>query len=795
MRALDRKLLRELRGSAGASLAILAVVAAGVAVLVMALSTLAFLVDTRDAYYDRYRLGHVFALLSRAPLHVADDVAALPGVAAVQTRIVQDITIRIPGLAEPASARLVSLEPAPVGELAVRQRRAGLNAIHLLRGRYPDPDSVDEVVASEAFVEANALPLGSSVQGILNGRSRSLRIVGVGLSPEYVFQIRSGDFLPDDRRFGVFWTSRGDLEGAFDMGGAFNDLSLRLMREVPAAAVIAPVDDILRPHGGVGAVIRDDLLSVRFLDDEIKQLQATGLIVPIIFFTVAACLLNIVLARRIELQRQTIATLKAFGYSDRAIVWHFLQYALLVAAGGAAAGGLLGSWLAAGLCELYSSFFRFPVFIFRPSAGVIAVGAAVSMLSAALAASLAASRAARLRPADAMRPPAPATYRHGWIDALCRALRLPPLLVMIPRRLGRRPWLTMISLLGISMATAVMLVSNFMMDAVEEMIDFQFVVAQRQDIRVTMQQASDPSSLAELRNLPGVVTAEPFRSIPCRLRAGHRHRQVGILGLESPQGLYRLLDAGGRPIRLPPRGLVLSDKLAELLDVGVGDEVRVEVLEDRRQRVTRRVVGLVTEYAGLNAYMDRDALHGVLQEDRRLSGALLHVDPGQLHRVYQALEQTPRVAAIEIKSASLQAIRGTIRENQAIMQTFNVVFATVIALGVVYNMARVTMQEQQRELATLRVIGFTRAEVSTVFLGELLAVTAAAIPLGWAIGSGLCYAVVLGFESELYRIPLVISRHNLAVAALVTAAAALASGLIVRRGLDRLDLVEVLKEP
>lgn len=785
LRTLDRKLIRELRDSAGASAAILMVIAAGVSVFVMALSTLGFLSHARDIYYDRYRMPDVFASLSRAPLHVADQIAQIPGVATVETRVVADVTLTVPGLQEPASGRLVSL-PA--------SGKPGLAAIHLVSGRLPDWDAADEVVAGQAFVEANRLPLGSSISGVLNGRLQRMRIVGVALSPEYIFQIGPGAFLPDDRRFGVFWTSRQHLEAAFDMEGAFNDVTLRLMRGAATQPVIVQLDRILEPYGGIGAYDRGDQVSARFLSDEIKQLRATGLIVPIIFLSVAAFLLNVVLARRIELQRASIATIKAFGYSGAEIAWHYLKFALLISVGGAVLGAGLGSWLAAGLFQLYAQFYRFPSFDFQPSAKVMLAGGLVSIVSGTAGAWIAVRRAIALQPAEAMRPAAPARFHRGWLDRLWRLLRLPPVAVMVLRRLRRRPVATGLSMLGIAFSVAVLLVSNFGIDAIEYMMNFQFSTAQRQDIQLTLQHASAPSSLHELRNIAGVIRVEPYRAVAVRLRHGPYERRTAVMGLSRSRQLYRLLDSAGRPIRLPPSGLVLSDKLAELLRIAPGQNLRVEVLEERRQHVDVPVVGIAKEFSGINAYMDRDALHRLLQEDQRLSGAYLSIDRRHQQRIYDTLQDIPRTAGVAIKQAALQSFRKTVQENQSKMQGFNYMFACVIALGVVYNMARITMTEQQRELATLRVIGFTRLEVSLMFLGELMLVTLAAIPLGWLIGTGLCYSMVKGFESEMYRIPLVISRQNLLASGAVTAVAALASGLVVRRSLDRLELVEVLKE-
>jgi putative ABC transport system permease protein len=818
-KTLDRKLVRELLGSWVAFVAIATVVAAGVSVFVMALSVLEFLDQSRERYYDRYRFADVFAELTRAPNHLADSIATIPGVAAVDTRVSGMITLEVPGLNEPATAKMLSLGEGvkSMGDDAVSMDRnardagdrkglagssrvRGLNGVHLVSGRWPDPEAADEVVASEAFVEANGLRIGSELAGVLQGRSQRLRIVGVGLSPEYVFQIRGGDFLPDNRRFAVLWGTRRQMEAAFDMEGAFNNLSVLLVAGASPRPVIRQIDLTLRDYGGLGAYGREDQLSARFLDDEISQLRATGLIVPAIFLGVAAFLLNLVFARRVELQRESIATLKAFGYEGWQVAWHFVKFALVVAVGGSIIGAFLGWWLAQGLCGIYANFFRFPTFDYRLYPGVIVWSGVVSVIAAVGGVLATVARVLRLQPAEAMRPAVPPRYTHGWADGVCRHLGLSTPWKMVVRRLARRPVPTALAAVGIGLATAVLLVSRFTLEAVDSMIDYQFNVMQRQDLQVTFREAMAPAAVDELRQLDGVRQVEPFRAIPVRLRNGQREKRVSVLAIgtgprgDVPNRLFRLLDSGGLPIRIAPGGLALTDKLAELLGVTPGDRVEVEVLEGRRQRFSARVLGVAKENLGTNAYATDATLHRWLQEDRRASGVFLKIDADRSQAIYDALRQYPEVIAVSARKATLESGLKTMRESHGKMEGFTTAFAAVIALGVVYNMARLTMAEQSRELATMRVIGFTRWEVSMVFLGEVLLVTLIAIPIGWLVGWGFCWAIVWGIESDLYRIPMAISRHSYLIAGGWTMLAAMASAAIVRGAIDRLDLVSVMKD-
>lgn len=784
MSTLTRKLWRELIETKGQAFAIAAVVASGVAVFVMALSTLYFLRSTRDAYYDRYRLGDVFAGLRRAPQSVVPKLESISGVGVVQTRVVSDVTLDVQNLDEPATGRLISI---PSGGAAK------LNGVYLRRGRFPDGRHPDEVLVSESFFEANALKLGDELHAVLNGRLQSLRAVGVALSPEYVFQIRAGDLLPDNQRFGVFWMHREHLESAFDMQGAFNDVSLRLLRGANEKEVLATVDRILKPYGCVGAYSREDQISAAFLNEEIKQLQGMAVVAPVIFLGVASFLLNVVLSRRIGTQREVIATLKAFGYGNWEVAWHYLCSAIYVTLVGAVVGAILGTYLASGLAKLYSEFYKFPEFVYRPDWRVLFIGVGISILAAIVGGIRAVREASKLMPAEAMRPAAPTRYQRSIAEVLGLAWLLPLSARMILRQLQRRPVSALLSTLGISAAVAVLLMGNFSPDAINYLMDFQFKRAQRQDVQVVLENVASPSALFDMKHFPGVESVEPFRSVGVKMRSKHYEERTAVMGLGPRRDLYRLLDSSERPIRLPPTGVVLSDALAKLLHVREGDTVTVEVLEGDQSEYELNVAGLAREYAGLNAYCDLKFLHRLMGEGEVLSGAFLSVDSAHKTELYRELKRTPAVASVAIKEATIAQFQETISENLLKFQAFNVAFAAIIAIGVVYNTARISLDERSRELSTMRVIGFTRAEVSMLLLGELAVLTLVAIPIGWAIGYAFCYSMVQGFESQQFRIPLVIQPQSYAMAAIVTFLASLASGLLVRHRLDHMDLVEVLK--
>jgi putative ABC transport system permease protein len=782
--SLQRKLVRDLWHLRGQVVAIALVVACGVAAVVATRTAYESLSTSQATYYAEYRFADVFANLKRAPEWVAARIARIPGVVRVETRIVFDVTLDLPGRIDPAVGRLISVP---------ERRQPILNDLHLRRGRWIEPGRRDEVIASEAFVNANRLDLGDRVGAILNGRWQELRIVGVALSPEYVYEIRGTDLFPNNRNFGVFWMSRDALGPAFDMDRAFNDVVLRLAPDAGRDEVLSRLDRVLEPYGGLGAIDRDDQISNRFVSDEIRQNEVTGNVVPLIFLGVAAFLLNIVLTRLIGVQRDQIGVLKAFGYGRWAVSLHYLEFALVATLAGTLLGLAVGVWLGERILDLYVEFYRFPVYQKAQSARVLLLPIALSLGAALVGALGAVRRAFALPAAEAMRPEAPPRFRRGWLERLGAKGTLSLPARMILRNLGRRPLRAALSILGIALAVSILVMGRFFIDAVDYIADVQFRLVQREDVAVLSQNPLPAGARYEFARLPGVMRGEAFRVVPVRLRSAHRSYRAGLMGLPPGGELRQLIGRDLKPVALPPEGVVLTSRLAENLGVRPGDTLDVEVLEGARPRRSVRVSGLVDELLGLSAYMDAGALHRLVQEGGTVSGALLRVDETRLRDLHTRLKRLPAVAGVTMRSDALAALEETMGENLAIFTGILVVFACVIAFAVVYNAARIALSERGRELASLRVLGFTRREVTVLLLGEQALLLLAAVPLGFAIGRWVCGLMSAAYQTDLFRIPLYLSPQTYAFAVVVVLAAAVLSAWIVTARVARLDLVAVLK--
>ena len=780
---LNLKLLRDMWRMRGQAIAVALVAMCGIATLVTMRASYEALVASQAAYYEQYRFADVFARFKTAPLALLRQVQEIPGVNEVDGRVVFGASLDVPGLEEPASGRLVSLPVQP---------GTGLNRVHLRTGRLPEPGNRMEVLASEAFSAANKLRPGDSIGAIINGRLERLHITGIAISPEYVNEM-SGNTFPDNRRFGVLWMPREALAAALDMRDGFNDLSVILAPHASESLVIEKLDRLLAPYGGQGAYGRKDQLSHAFLDNELVSNKVSGTIIPAIFLGVAAFLIHNVLLRITSLQRAQIALLKSFGYSSFEVGLHYLKFALLTVMVGGVLGIGLGAWLGSGLADLYAEFYHFPYLHFSLSPFAISVSLVVAAVSAVLGAVLAVSRVLRLAPAEAMRPETPTHFKPGPMERLGMQRYMPLSLRMIMRSLERNPTKSLLSILGLAMAVSLMITGQYTFDALNEIIRIQFRTAQRDDVTVVLNEVRDISVAHNLASLPGVLRVEPFQSLAVEMRHGHRKKKTAIIGLGQSRELRSVLDEKERPVDLPREGLVMTKMLADVLAVRAGDLLHVELLDGERKKVAIPVAMIVDEPIGTLTYMDSTALSRAVERTETAAGAFLRVDPAYAAELYRTLKTVPAIRNVTLREATLQSFLATVAENMRINTTVIVVFACVIAIGVVYNSARIALSEHAVELASLRILGFTKGEVGRMLLGEQSILTAAAIPIGCLLGYALAALLSDLLSQELFRIPLVVSARTFLMSIAVVVLSAAASGFLVWRKVQRLDLIEVLK--
>jgi putative ABC transport system permease protein len=784
MRALDIKLFRDLKRLWAQALAIALVIAGGVATLVLAVGSYRSLDETRIAYYERFRFADVFAVVRRAPRTLIDQVAEIPGVAAVDARIAKLALLDIPNFSEPATGQLISLPE--IGEPA-------LNRLYMRVGRMPEPGRAEEVVVNESFAKAHGFVPGSRFSAILNGRKRELVTVGTALSPEFIYTIGPGDIMPDDRRFGIIWMSEKALASAYDLDGAFSSISVKLLRSTSEREVATRLDALLDRYGGRAAYGRKDQTSHAWLDHELDMLNNMSRTLPPIFLLVSAFLVNLTLSRLVALEREQIGLMKALGYRNSNIVVHYLKLVILIVITGIAIGSAAGTWLGMFITSLFGDYFHFPFLVFAKSLDLYVIAAGLSLVAAIIGAIRALRDVATLPPAVAMQPPAPARFRRLLPAkfAIDKVVSQPT--VMMLRNITRHPIRASFTMLGMALATAILVVSLFTRDTMEQLIDVTYFMADRQDATVSFIEKRPRDIVLQMARIPGVLAVEPYREVPVRIRNGNVERRVIISGRPRDADLNRIINVDLRPVALPETGLAISSMLAQILGVNVGDFVEVDLLEGARRTMSLPVTALVEDYFGIRGMMDVDALARLMREAPVVNSVNLSFDENKRELFYTAIKNMPTVSGLALQRLSLANFRKSVALLITTMAGIYTGLAAVIAFGVVYNSARISLSERARELASLRVLGFTRGEVLRILLLELGLLTLIAQLPGWLMGYGLAWIMKTNLAGELMRVRLVVEHSTYVLASAIVLTAAVLSGLVVRQRVNRLDLVTVLK--
>ena len=781
---LDKKLARDLWRMRGQAVAIAVVIALGVLMLVMMDGLVNSLGETKRAYYERYRLADVFAPAKRAPNHLLKDIAQIPGVGAVEGRINGGALIDLPGIDVPVRARALSLP---------ERGAPRLNDIYLTDGRRLDATRVDEILLLRGFAKAHDLRPGSRLTATMNGARRTFTIAGLAESPEFLYAVAPGELAPDDSRFAVIWMNEEALASAFDLKGAFNEALVALSREGRVDVVIDGLDRLLGPFGAAGAYGLKDHVSNRFISEEIAGLQASSKTVPPLFLAVAAFLLYIVISRIIQSEREQIGLMKAFGYSGREIATHYGKFILVIAAGGAALGCLAGVLAGRSMAVLYLDYFKFPFLVFQidPSAFVIAI--ASSILAASAGGVFVLRGIFKLTPAVAMRPPAPADFSKSAAisTALKRVLDQPSR--MIVRRMLRQPWRAGAAIIGIAAGMALSVAMLSVMSSFDKVLELNFSVIDRSDVTVSFVEPLGDSAIYALQRMPGIIEVEPVRTVPALLRNGLNTYRGAINGLVGQPKLNRAVDADMQPIYVRRDGIILAKALADILKLKAGETLTVEVREGRRPVLQLPVVAVAQSLLGAPAYLELSALNRALKEPNRVSGAYLRIDQADSAAVYKRIKDMPIVAGVSLRAETRAAFKKLMDTGAGAVRYIMAAIAGIITFGIVYNSARIAFAERSRDLASLRVIGFTKGEAAYVLLGELAIITLAALPVGSLLGYWLASAISAGFSTDLYQIPQSFSPEAYGVAWIAVLAAALISGWLVKRDVDRIDLVSALK--
>jgi putative ABC transport system permease protein len=679
MRVLHRKLYRTIGHNWGQSLAVAAVVLCGIASYIAVYSAYLNLMLTRDTYYQQYRFADFEIMVERAPATAVFKLEDLPGVRQARGRIIGEVNVDIPGIEEPRMGRIVSM-PVP--------RQPVLNDIVIRRGRYFEPGAQDEVILSERFALANQVDVGDRIEASIDNRKYSLRIVGLALSPEYVYMIRNvQELVPAPERFGILWLPEEFAEAALNMQEAFNNIIGMVDDPGQLDRLFTDVDNLLSGYGVFAKVKQEDQISNRFVSDEIKNLGVSATITPTIFLSVAAMILLVLLNRMVRTERTQIGLLRAYGYSRFAIARHYLEYGLALAIAGCLGGFVVGQWLSSGMIRLYVQFYQFPLLESRVYPEVLTRSMGITILFATAGALMAAVQAARIHPAESMRPEAPPVGHRVWLEAIPAVWRrLSFTWKMIARNISRNAFRAAFNVFGVAVSTGLLIMGFFTMDSMDFALTFQFEEVQREDLKVGFHQEQGKGTYYDIARLPHVRRAEPVIEYPFEARSGWRRKDIIVTGLPQGAELQKIMRFDRIETPLPENGLVLVDRLAQELGVRPGDTITLKPLMGRVEKEVEVVVRqTVEQFLGLSAYMDHTALSRLLDEPFMMTSALLRIEEDAERAVSRSLKDIAGIASVSYSKDAYQSLLDTIAQSMWITNTMLLLFAGIIAFSIIYN--------------------------------------------------------------------------------------------------------------
>ncbi len=784
MTVLTTKLLREVRHMSGQLIAIILVIGAGIANYVAFQSTHSSLVRSQQAYYAQSNFADVWVRVHRAPAALRERIMAIDGVTNVDLRVVAPVVIDIPGLPDPASG-VVTGVPS--------QGQPLTNKLAMKSGRWFTEGAESEVIVSYAFAQANRFIEGDTLNIVVNGRWKSFTIVGTALSPEWIIEILPGSLMIDNRRYAVMWMPESVLADLYDMQGAWNSACLDLAAGTADRSVIDQLDAMLQSYGTPGALGRNDQLSHKFLNEEIEQLTLTALIVPLIFLGVAVFLLNISMLRFVSTQRAYIAILKAFGYGNTRIALHYIGFALISVAGGTVVGLSAGAYIGRGLVKLYLEFYRLPTLEFTMPP-FVSVGAVIlSLISAVLGAVAAVRSIVRLPPAEAMRPEAPRTHHSKLLDAGGFSRYLSPKVLMIARNVLRRPFRAAVSVLAIALAMAILVLGRSFTEMFDSVLDTQFNRIAREDAMITFMTPRSHEVVHDVSALPGVLVVEPFRTAAVYLSVHGKTKRTVIVSADNRSVLHRVVSLRGAHASIPDNGVVCSAYMAQELAITLGDTIHIRQISEGQREQSLVVAGLVDDMMGVQVYASASTISRFLREEGSADGAYLQIDPARMQDFYRDVKELPTIAGVLIREQAIRSFDDNYMQYMDLSTYYIVFFASLIAFGVVFNNARIALSERGGELASLRILGFSRREITLLVIGEQTLLIVVALPLGALLGTLLAMAIPSLVATELFRFPFVASAQVYIMSSATIAAVAAATSIIVWFRIRRLDMIAVLK--
>lgn len=780
-----KKMWRELRENKAAYLACISVIAIGLMLFTSMSVIYEGLSDAKNNFYTDYQFADGFAHVRGISQTQVDRLSFEEGVAHLEGRMVKDARVLFPDREENIFLRLVSIIP---------EQKTRLNDVMIVDGVLPTAGSRG-ILLDPGFLEANGLRPGDTIPVIIAGKQVELTVAGAALSPEFVYAMRTPmDIYPDPATFGVAWMPLGVMQNLFG-DESLNDIVFTLSAGHTYEDVESRLKPRLESFGLESIYARENQLSEAILEQEIRAMESMVTSIPLLFLIVAATILYVLLKRMVEQQRGQIGILKAFGYSSREILFHYISYALIIGALGGLLGSLLGFWLSYPMMKMYEEFFTLPGLTGQFSLNYLVLGVLLSTGFGVLAGYFGSKGVLKLQPAEAMRPPAPPLAKQTLLERW--RLYWDNLTVqgkMATRNTFRNLGRSFFTLIGVMFAFSLIATTGYFLSMTDVLVLDQFTKVQTHDVKVVFAAPLDSwDAQLELSRAPGVNRFESYLEVPATLNHKWYEKGTVILGIEQNSEMYNLLSSDGVKVALPSAGIILSQNLAEKLQAKVGTRLEVESPYAKDSPVYIEVVDIVPQYLGSNAYMEINALGRLLGQGNISTAALLSVEEGAFPYLKDRYRESKGVFSVEKKDAMLLKF-SELMESYGYTYWILALFGMLTGFAVIYNSGIVSLSERKRELASLRVMGMTPREVLQVLAFEQWFVSIfgmlAGVPMTMLFLQGMASAM----DEDLFSIPVILELRPFIIGALGTVASIWLTHWVILRKIRKLSMVEVLKE-
>lgn len=783
MVALRKRLVRMIGQTKGQFIAVTVVLTIGLLSYVALNMTIQNLDNTVKAYYDQTQMPQIFAQVLRIPEGKVEALKSVSGVQAVNARIVEDVKFDTGYGGEKTVLRLVSLPDATTEK--------PLSDIYLLSGNRPSQDN--EVAVIHLFAKARNLKVEDTFDIIVGGRKKALKITGIVSNPEYIYLVEDEQsLLPDPRTFGVAYVTSQFAQSQLGYQKSYNSLLITTNSGADQDAVIDELDRKLDKYGVMRIYKREDHISSRMIQEEITQGQKTANTVPVLFLSVAGAIIAVMLGRIVKNDRISIGVFKALGYTNGAIVWHYTQYALGIGIVGSTLGMLLGAMLANSLAKLYTTtVYDIPILVGRLYPEYLILAVLIGSIFCIASGIIGARGVLTIQPAESMRPEVPKTGRRILLERIKPVWRrLSFTWKVVIRNIFRSKKRAIFIALGIALTYAVTLLPFFMLSAFMTMFDQQYGQMYAMDMQVTYTHGLNQNSILDLKQVLGdhAQEVEPIAEFPFELSAGWRKKNVSIIGIVENTRMYNFTNRHGQPVKLPREGISITEGLARLLEVEVGDSINIKSFIPGRESVVLSVNEIVEQPLGVNAYMDLEHMQRVLLDHDYINGAVIRGE---------RLESSELDHVKHIKSVLLSAdMMAIFKEFTALTYASILVMvasAGILGFAIVYNATIMSIYERKMEFSSLRVLGFDKQHIFKMLFRENLVLSALGIIIGIPLGASMVDSIMASFSNELYTMKADFDFMAFVYTTVVTIAFVLIAQVATHHKIAKLDFIEALK--